>query len=101
MLPSGNRHASSSWRNVTLHAKMRPSEQSASRLGETKCPAADDNSRWRGSRMNQSGNSEIMRRYVEAWLSDDWDAALAFWDDDIVHHVPGRHRLAGDFAGKH
>jgi ketosteroid isomerase-like protein len=37
---------------------------------------------------------------MEAWLRNDWDAALALWSDDIVHHVPGRHRLAGTFRGK-
>jgi ketosteroid isomerase-like protein len=41
-----------------------------------------------------------MDRYVAAWSHNDWAAALALWSDDIVHHVPGRHRLAGDFAGK-
>jgi ketosteroid isomerase-like protein len=45
-------------------------------------------------------NATVMHRYVDAWLRNDWEAALAFWADDIVHHVPGRHRLAGDFAGK-
>lgn len=39
---------------------------------------------------------EIMRRCADAWLHNDWDAATAVWADDIVHHVPGRHRLAGD-----
>jgi ketosteroid isomerase-like protein len=45
-------------------------------------------------------NAKTMRGYADAWTRNDWDAALAFWSDDIVHHVPGRHRLAGDFAGK-
>ena len=41
-----------------------------------------------------------MKRYVEAWERNDWEAATAIWADDVVHHVPGRSRLAGDFAGK-
>jgi ketosteroid isomerase-like protein len=50
--------------------------------------------------MNGASNADVMRRYVEAWSRNDWDAAMALWADDIIHHVPGRHRLAGDFAGK-
>jgi hypothetical protein len=42
----------------------------------------------------------IFSRYHQAWLDDDWDAAVAMWSDDVVHHVPGRHRLAGTFRGK-
>lgn len=45
-------------------------------------------------------NAEVMQRYVEAWTRHDGDAALAIWADDVVHHVPGHHRLAGDFVGK-
>jgi uncharacterized protein len=50
--------------------------------------------------MDASSNSEVMRRYVEAWERNDWEAAIAIWADDVVHHVPGRSRLAGDFVGK-
>ena len=50
--------------------------------------------------MNREDNAEVMRRYAGAWSRNDWDAAIAFWADDVVHHVPGRHRLAGDFVGK-
>ena len=50
--------------------------------------------------MGKAENAEIMRGYVEAWERNDCDAALAFWSDDIIHHVPGRSRLAGDFHGK-
>jgi hypothetical protein len=39
-------------------------------------------------------------RYHQAWLDNDWDAAVALWSDDVVHHVPGKHRLAGTFHGK-
>jgi ketosteroid isomerase-like protein len=41
-----------------------------------------------------------MRAYFDASLANDWDRALALWDDDLVHHVLGRSRLAGDFEGK-
>jgi hypothetical protein len=41
-----------------------------------------------------------MRRYLAAWERNDWEATMACWSDDIVHHVPGRGRLAGDFHGK-
>ncbi len=50
--------------------------------------------------MDASSKAEVMRRYVEAWERCDWEAATALWDDDIVHHVPGRSPLAGDFHGK-
>lgn len=43
---------------------------------------------------------DIFDRYRRAWLDDDWDTAVAMWSDDVVHHVPGRHRLAGTFRGK-
>jgi ketosteroid isomerase-like protein len=45
-------------------------------------------------------NEQLMRDYFEAWLAHDWDRALSFWDDQVVDHVPGRSRLAGDFQGK-
>ena len=50
--------------------------------------------------MDTSSISEVMRRYVEAWERNDSEAATAIWADDIVHHVPGRSPLAGDFVGK-
>jgi uncharacterized protein len=50
--------------------------------------------------MDASSKAEVMKRYVEAWERNDWEAATAIWADDVVHHVPGRSRLAGDFAGK-
>jgi ketosteroid isomerase-like protein len=45
-------------------------------------------------------NERIMRDYYAAWIANDAEAATAFWDDDIVHHVPGRSRLSGDYHGK-
>ena len=50
--------------------------------------------------MDREDNAEVMRQYVDAWTRNDWEAAMALWTDDVVHHVPGRHRLAGDFSGK-
>ena len=44
--------------------------------------------------------TSIFSRYHQAWLDDDFDAAVAMWSDDVIHHVPGRHRLAGTFRGK-
>jgi ketosteroid isomerase-like protein len=41
-----------------------------------------------------------MRAYIGAWLAGDWDGATAFWSEDVVHHVPGRGPLSGDFQGK-
>jgi ketosteroid isomerase-like protein len=47
-----------------------------------------------------SRTAETMDRYRDAWSKNDWDAATAIWADDVVHHVPGRHRLSGTFQGK-
>jgi hypothetical protein len=41
-----------------------------------------------------------MDRYQEAWSRNDWDAAMAIWSEDIVHHVPGHGPLSGTFTGK-
>jgi ketosteroid isomerase-like protein len=45
-------------------------------------------------------HAEVMRGYLDAWRRNDWDAAIAYWADEIIHHVPGRSRLAGAFNGK-
>jgi len=47
-----------------------------------------------------AGNDRLMRDYYAAWLAGDAEKAIGFWDDGIVHHVPGRGPLAGDFHGK-
>ena len=47
-----------------------------------------------------SNNAELLNRYVEAFERKDLQAATAFWAEDVVLHVQGRHRLAGDFFGK-
>ena len=44
--------------------------------------------------------NEVFREYHRAWIDDDWEAAVALWSDDVVHHVPGHHRFAGTFRGK-
>ena len=50
--------------------------------------------------MDASSKADVMKRYVEAFERKDWEAATAFWADDIVLHAQGRHPLAGDFFGK-
>jgi uncharacterized protein len=50
--------------------------------------------------MDASSKTEVMKRYVEAFKRKDWQAATAFWAEDIVLHAQGRHPLAGDFFGK-
>src|SRR5215204_6170937 len=50
--------------------------------------------------MDATSKAEVMKRYVEAFKRKDWEAATAFWADDIVLHAQGRHPLAGDFFGK-
>jgi ketosteroid isomerase-like protein len=47
-----------------------------------------------------STNAEVLKQYVEAFRRKDWEAATAFWADDVVLHVQGRNPLAGDFVGK-
>jgi uncharacterized protein len=48
-----------------------------------------------------STNAEVLKQYVAAFGRKDWEAATAFWADDVVLHVQGRNPLAGDFVGKH
>ena len=50
--------------------------------------------------MDASSKAEVMKRYVEAFQRRDWEAATAFWADDIILHAQGRHPLAGEFFGK-
>jgi ketosteroid isomerase-like protein len=45
-----------------------------------------------------STNAELLKQYVEASERKDWEAATAFWADDVVLHVQGRNPLAGDFG---
>jgi ketosteroid isomerase-like protein len=50
--------------------------------------------------VDASSNAEIIKRYVEAFKRKDWQAATAFWADDVILHAQGRHPLAGHFFGK-
>jgi ketosteroid isomerase-like protein len=47
-----------------------------------------------------SGDAEVLQRYVEAFERKDWEAASAFWAEDVIVHVQGRNPLAGNFVGK-
>ena len=50
--------------------------------------------------MGDDRRFSVMERYADAWQRGNGAAAMELWADDIVHHVPGRHRLAGTFRGK-
>jgi len=41
-----------------------------------------------------------MGLYVAAVRRGDWEAAYAFFADDVVAHVPGRSALAGELRGR-
>jgi ketosteroid isomerase-like protein len=43
---------------------------------------------------------DVMRRYVAAVQSGDWDAAYGIFAEDLVAHVPGRSALAGELRGR-
>ena len=45
-------------------------------------------------------NAEVMERYVESLEHNDWQAATAFWAEDVLLHFPGRNPFSGDFLGK-
>ena len=47
-----------------------------------------------------STNAEAIKHYVEALERKDWEAATAFWADDVLLHFPGRSPFSGDFVGK-
>ena len=47
-----------------------------------------------------SSNAEVLKQYVEAFEREDWEAATAFWSDEIIVHAQGRNPLAGEFSGK-
>ncbi len=47
-----------------------------------------------------SSTAEILKQYVEAFERKDWEAATAFWAEDVVLHLQGRDPLSGDFVGK-
>jgi uncharacterized protein len=43
---------------------------------------------------------DVMKRYMAAVRSGDWDAAYALFGEDVVGHVPGRSALAGELRGR-
>jgi ketosteroid isomerase-like protein len=43
---------------------------------------------------------DVMKRYLAAVRSGDWDAAYALFGEDVVGHVPGRSALAGELRGR-
>ena len=45
-------------------------------------------------------DAQAMKRYLEAVERKDWQAATAFWADDVVLRFPGRSPFSGDFVGK-
>jgi hypothetical protein len=42
----------------------------------------------------------VMERYLSAARSGNWDEAFAYLADDLLVHIPGRSRFAGDHCGK-
>ena len=42
----------------------------------------------------------VMGSYIAAVRRGDWEAAYAFFSDDVVAHVPGRSALAGELRGR-
>ena len=47
-----------------------------------------------------TNTEEAMMRYVEALERKDWQAATAFWAEDVLLHFPGKNPFSGDFVGK-
>lgn len=43
---------------------------------------------------------QLVRSYLEAGLKSDLEAMGGLITDDVVHHVPGRNQLAGEYHGK-
>ncbi len=43
---------------------------------------------------------ELIGQYLAAAKRGDWDAAFAYFADDIVLHIPGRSAFAGDRRGR-
>jgi ketosteroid isomerase-like protein len=47
-----------------------------------------------------SASLDVMRRYLDAARSGDWDTAFGFFAEDVVGRVPGRSALAGELRGR-
>ena len=43
---------------------------------------------------------EALRKSEEAFANGDVEGAFAFYHDDFVVHIPGRHSFAGDYTGR-
>jgi ketosteroid isomerase-like protein len=43
---------------------------------------------------------DLYHAYVDAWKRDDREAAMEFWDDDIVMVAPGNNPHSGVYRGK-
>ena len=43
---------------------------------------------------------DVIHRVVEALTSGDMEAFSECFTDDVVVHIPGRSRVAGDYEGK-
>ena len=43
---------------------------------------------------------DVIRPYLDAARSGDWDTAFGFFADDIALHIPGRSEFAGEHRGK-
>lgn len=43
---------------------------------------------------------ELIGHYLAAAKRGDWDTAFGYFADDIVVHIPGRSRFAGDRQGR-
>ena len=43
---------------------------------------------------------ELIGAYLAAARRGDWDTAFGFFADDILIHIPGRSRFAGDHRGR-
>jgi ketosteroid isomerase-like protein len=54
----------------------------------------------RESMDSSTPHAEVMERYVESLEHNDWQAATAFWAEDVLLHFPGRNPFSGDFVGK-
>lgn len=49
--------------------------------------------------MGDHPNVGLMRRYLDTFAEGDLDALLDYFAPDVLWHVAGSHRLAGDYRG--
>ncbi|MGE5636958.1 MAG: nuclear transport factor 2 family protein [Nocardioidaceae bacterium] len=43
---------------------------------------------------------EVVDRYAATARGGDWEGAYGFFSEDVVAHVPGRSRIAGELRGR-